>query len=495
MIKSKAIDILRTLSKAEFNRFEKFVESPYFNTNNSIIRLVNELINFHPDYNSDEITEEYLYKKIYGKDKFSYSLMRNLMSEMLHLSESYLLNNRLNNDILKNPANIIDLLDELQKRDIKNLFRLRLKNAEKILSKEKFDSIHYKNNVQIINFILDDEYNRVTFKNNLKDIFFKKAVFELCYMANSLYRNANSIHYISIENNVSADESYFFIFLKCIDIKKFLKELAKLRNSDSLVVEIYFKLILLILYPENLNNYYDVKSIVFKNINKFSNKEKYSLLNVLRNFVLYEYARGVKDLEPEQKAINIKMLDSIDFRKDKMESILGIIFLGILHDAVTNNNLKFAEEFINKYSGQLRKEIRKDIFGYASASIMFAKKKYEESLEILSHVKPPNKVYFIHIKHLYMKLYFELGYYDEGLSIIDSYRHYLDNNKVLNQDKKKYFLNICRLYLRLYRIKMNTEKTGEYEVIKFMKELDTGKLNSDAEWILSKLEEISKKLK
>ena len=42
---------------------------------------------------------------------------------------------------------------------------------------------------------------------------------------------------------------------------------------------------------------------------------------------------------------------------------------------------------------------------------------------------------------------------------------------------------------------MNTEKTGEYEVIKFMKELDTGKLNSDAEWILSKLEEISKKLK
>ena len=143
MIKSKAIDILRTLSKAEFNRFEKFVESPYFNTNNSIIRLVNELINFHPDYNSDEITEEYLYKKIYGKDKFSYSLMRNLMSEMLHLSESYLLNNRLNNDILKNPANIIDLLDELQKRDIKNLFRLRLKNAEKILSKEKFDSILY----------------------------------------------------------------------------------------------------------------------------------------------------------------------------------------------------------------------------------------------------------------------------------------------------------------------------------------------------------------
>lgn len=492
MLKSKAIDIIKSFSKTEFDRFKKFVESPYFNTNAGIVRLVSVLESYHPDYNSEGLTEELLYKKVYAGNKFSYSLMRNLMSELLHLSESFLINNRFNNDILKHPSNIIDLLDELQNRDISNHFKLRLKNAEKMIKKEKFDSSLYKNNVQLINFILDDEYNKVSFRHSLKDIFFRKAVYELCSTANSLYRNANSIHFISIENNVSADESLFFIFLKCIDFRKFLNELEKRRSSETLVIEIYFKLILIILEPENLDNYYEVKNNIFKNISKFSNSEKYSLLNVLRNYVLFEHARGVKTLEHEVRSINLKMLDTLDFKKDKMESILGIIFLGIFYDSVSNNDLSFAEEFISKYSGQLRKEIRKDIHGYATALIHFAKSEFERSLEALSHVKPPNKVYFVKIKHLYIMLYYELGYYEEGLSVIDSYKHYLDNNKVQNQDMRKNLLRLCRLYLRLYRLKMNTGNTGEFDVIRFMKELDSEKLNSETKWILTKLEELNK---
>lgn len=492
MLKSKAIDILRTLSKEEYASFEKFTASPYFNSNNSIVRLVNELKIFHPDYDSDTLTEEYLYKKVFGKDKYSYSVMRNLMSLILQLCESFLLNNRLNKDLLKSPANILDLLDEFQSRNIDNLFSLRLRNAEKIISKEKYDSMHYRNNVRIINYILDDEYNKVSFKKNLKDIFFRKAIFELCFIANSLYRNANSINYISLENNIKAEESYFFIFLKCIDINRFIKETEKLRSSESVVIEIYFKLVLLILYPDNLNNYFEVKRSIFKNINKFSNPEKYSLLNILRNFVMHEYSRGVDSLNSEIRTINLEMLETIDFKKDKMESILGIIFLGIFLEAASKNEHKFAQDFIDKYSKQLRREIRKDIHGFASSYIEFMKKNYERSLEILSHVKPPNKVYFIHIKHLYMKLYFELGHFDEGLSMIDSYKHYLDKKIDLNRDKRNYFIRICRSYLRLYRIKMNPEKYTDFEVVNFIRDLQSDKLNIDTKWILSKAEELKK---
>jgi len=495
MLKSKAVDILRTFSKDEFTSFEKFTASPYFNTNNSIVRLVNELKIFHPDYESDILTEEYLYKKVFGKDKYSYSVMRNLMSLMLQLCESFLLNNRLNKDLLKSPDNILELLDEFQNRNIDNLFTLRLRNAEKIISREKYDSTHYKNNVRIINFILDDEYNKVSFKNNLKDIFFRKAIFELCFIANSLYRNANSINYISLENNIKAEESYFFIFLKCIDINKFLKETEKLRSSESVVIEIYFKLVLLILYPDNLNNYYEVKKSIFKNINKFSNREKYSLLNILRNYVLHEYSRGADIPNSEIRTINLEMLETIDFKKDKMESILGIIFIGIFLEAASKNEHKFAQEFIDKYSVQLRREIRKDIHGFASSYIEFMKRNYERSLEKLSHVKPPNKVYFIHIKQLYMKIYFELGHYDEGLSVIDSYRHYLDNKKDLNRDKRNYFMKICRSYLRLYRLKMSPEKYTDYDVVKFIRELQSDNLNIETKWMLSKAEELKKLFK
>lgn len=492
MLKSKAVDILRTFSKDEFASFEKFAASPYFNTNNSIVRLVNELKMFHPDYDSEILTEEYLYKKVFGKDKYSYSVMRNLMSLMLQQCESFLLNNRLNKDLLKSPANILDLLDEFQNRNIDNLFSLRLRNAEKIISKEKFDSIHYKNNVRIINFILDDEYNKVSFKNNLKDIFFRKAIFELCFIANSLYRNANSINYISLENNIKAEESYLFVFLKCIDINKFLKETEKFRSSESVVIEIYFKLVLLILYPDNKKIYYEVKKSIFKNISKFSNREKYSLLNILRNYVLHEYSSGADILNSEIRTINLEMLETIDFKKDKMESILGIIFIGIFLEAASKNEHKFAQDILDKYSVQLRREIRKDIHGFASSYIEFMKNNFERSLEILSHVKPPNKVYFIQIKHLYIKLYFELGHFDEGLSMIDSFKHYLDNKTDLNNDKRNYFVKIYRNYLRLYRLKMNPEKYTDYDVVNFIRELQSDNINIDTKWILSKAEELKK---
>ena len=87
MLKSKALDILKTFSTEEFKRFEQFVSSPYFNTNKSVLKLVLELKKFYPDFNSDKMTEDYIYGRVYGKDKYSYSAMRNLMSGLIQLCD------------------------------------------------------------------------------------------------------------------------------------------------------------------------------------------------------------------------------------------------------------------------------------------------------------------------------------------------------------------------------------------------------------------------
>ena len=162
------------------------------------------------------------------------------------------------------------------------------------------------------------------------------------------------------------------------------------------------------------------------------------------------------NLDSETKSINIEMLETIDFNSDKMESILGIIYLSVFLESMSKMDYEFAEMFVNKYSKQLRKEIRKDIAGYTSAYINFVKKNHEKALELLSVVKPPNKVYFIQFKQLYLKIYYELGYYEEGLSVIDTCKHFL-NKQLQNQNKKKYFKEIADLYFRLYKIKMNPE--------------------------------------
>ncbi|MEO8665374.1 MAG: hypothetical protein ABI462_07745 [Ignavibacteria bacterium] len=121
MLKSKAIDILKTLSRDEFKRFGYFAESPYFNRNNSLIRLAGELREFYPSFDSGKMTEEYLYKKVFG-NKYSYSSMKNLMSEMLTLCENFLIADRVNKVDNLGPRNTIDLLEELRERHLDKLF-------------------------------------------------------------------------------------------------------------------------------------------------------------------------------------------------------------------------------------------------------------------------------------------------------------------------------------------------------------------------------------
>ncbi|MBK8554042.1 MAG: hypothetical protein IPL53_24535 [Ignavibacteria bacterium] len=490
MLKSKAIDILRSLSGEEFKKFGSFVESPYFNSNKGIIRLVSELKKYYPLFSHENLTEEFLYNKIYKTNRYSYSVMRNLMSELLYLSESFLLNNRLNNTLFSKHDNIIHLLDELQERGLDKLYNIRLTNLKKHLSKEKYDDTYFRHQIAVLNLILDDEYNKVTFKNSLNDIFFKKALFELCNIANSLYRNANSIYFSSMEINVDAEESCFFTFLKCIDIDRFLKEMKKFKSNELFIIDIYLKLVVLILNPENKKNYFEVKTLIFQNIKKFTNKEKYSLLNILRNYVMFSGIDNKNTISTERKSINLEMLDTIDFNKDKLESILGIIYIGVFLEAITKKDYRFAEEFAVKYSGQLRKEIRKDVTGFTSAYIHFIKANYEKALEVLSLVKPLNKVYFIHVKNLYLKIYYELGYYDEGLSLIDSYKHYLD--KILNKFVKKNITNVTGYYLRLYRLKFNKDRYSEFDVVQLIKDIDSEKLNIESKWLLAKAQELKK---
>ena len=106
MLKSKAIDIIKTFSPEELKRFVSFVSSPYFNSVKSLIRLTEVLRNHYPDFSTEDLTEVSLYEKVYGKGKFSYSVMKNLMSDLIPLCEKFLIHDRLRNDNIKN-ADII----------------------------------------------------------------------------------------------------------------------------------------------------------------------------------------------------------------------------------------------------------------------------------------------------------------------------------------------------------------------------------------------------
>ncbi|MDQ3193626.1 MAG: hypothetical protein M3P82_01370 [Bacteroidota bacterium] len=234
-----------------------------------------------------------------------------------------------------------------------------------------------------------------------------------------------------------------------------------------------------------------MKKLIFKEIKKFSNTERCSLLNILRNYCIDKRHDNNIKFAGEGHEINPRMIEVIDFKKDKLDSLLGIIYMGIITYEACRKNFTFAESFINKNALLLREENRKDILGYTRSYIEFEKGNFENALNFLSTIDSFNMVYYIKIKNLYLKIYYELGYYEEAFSIIDTFKHYLDNKKMLKDNVRTILRDDLELFNKLYRIRSQPEKYTAYDVKMLEQYGESKNFGSEKLWIIKKLEQLN----
>ncbi len=114
MTNSKLVQLLRTFSKDEFRSFGKFVRSPYFYKDKSVIKLYKALKQFYPAFNSGRLKKSFVFEKMFPEKQYSDSQMKYLMSEMFSMGKRFLSYNNLEKDSFE--LNI-RLLKELNSRN------------------------------------------------------------------------------------------------------------------------------------------------------------------------------------------------------------------------------------------------------------------------------------------------------------------------------------------------------------------------------------------
>jgi len=85
------VNILKELSRAEINRLDLFLDSPYCNTNNRIKILFKEIKRYYPLFCSKGFTSESISKKISSKNNCNDSTFRNLVSDLQTQIEHFLI--------------------------------------------------------------------------------------------------------------------------------------------------------------------------------------------------------------------------------------------------------------------------------------------------------------------------------------------------------------------------------------------------------------------
>ena len=83
MENTKLINVLKTFTKQDVIKFREFVSSPFYNKNQKVIALCEEVLKFYPEFNKEECTDAKIFRKMFGNEKFNYFKIKNFIFRSL----------------------------------------------------------------------------------------------------------------------------------------------------------------------------------------------------------------------------------------------------------------------------------------------------------------------------------------------------------------------------------------------------------------------------
>jgi len=484
---SNLIKVLSTFSKKELNEFEKFVSSPFFNNQSTLVRLFNEIKNYYPEFNSIDFTKENLFSIINPGKKYNDTLFRKYFSNLAKLSEDFLvcIDIKSNDDRRQT-----SLLDQYDKRILYPMFEKLSQQINERLDHEGItnESFYYKNFREELKASFNIRTNNLQRLNNdLKNA--HKYILLHLLLSSTVYSNMMLVNKKSFKD---ADlENTFEGFFETFDLIKYLESRNDLSRSESLFVDLCKYDILLMKDPcvkENLTSMNDVLLKMTSHLNKnllytfFSHLNIYYIINIENG--KKEYLRDLFE--------NYKLMISKDLYISEGRGYINFSeYRSILLYALKLKEYDWAEEYINKHKTYHNPETQKNISNFSFAYLNFEKNNYDEALNFLSKVKRDNIIIKLDTEVIYMILYFEKGYFDSALSLAETTFQSLSTNKVLSKDVLINQLKFIKYFKAV--IKIDSVRNDRTSIEILYNTISSEPQFRRKDWLLSKLELLVKK--
>lgn len=468
MQETKLINILSLLTKAEFKQLGLFLRSPYFNRLNNVTKLYQELKKFYPLFNSTELTKEKIFTKIFPEEKYNDVKIRALQSYLFSLTEKFIAIGRYE----KNPAEMrLGINEEMKKKGAANFMRKNVALAKQAVDSYPIHDAEYYQTLYRVTF----EENFITNQfSNKREIQKEADLLTTHYLIMMLRTYATAYNRMS-SLTLEVDS----------DLADRIESMAQIKPYANIpAVEANLALYMVARYMDE-KHFFRFLEITKEN-RVLKNDDLYDAYYFLVNFCVLKIQQGLK------KFIKVKFglyRDILEKDLWKAEGHLSyVIFNNAVSSAFENNDTFYAKEIIDKYQNELEPAMKDDMTEFSYARFNFITKNYDEALNHLAKIKGNDDVFFrFAIRDMYIKIYYEAGHYENIYSLIDSYKHFLNSNKLITPDvKARYGIYLNNLN-ELLKVKANPTK----KAIKQMREniLTTGGfVNKD--WIAEKLSEI-----
>ncbi|MEO8665574.1 MAG: hypothetical protein ABI462_08750 [Ignavibacteria bacterium] len=445
MINTKLITILRTFSKPEINKFRDFVKSPYFNTNPNVIRLSEAVLDFYPGFDSKDLTEEKIFKKVFKNQKFEYFKIKNIISDLYQLSELFLKNISNDKDKLRNDIN---LLTELHERKLNTFYISKEKQISRQLEslpvKDEFylQSLHElaRNNTSHFKF----KKSGYTFNliQNEFDIFLKYSLIVLMRHYSKMLTNKN-------HGNIQFNMEMFDNIWEYIKDKDF---------EDSPSCRIYKQIISIELFRKE-KDYRDLLELKEKFENNLSSEDIYYILLVANSYAAYRLKLGDESFYKDRFSMLRQMVD----RKIQLpDYILFINFISTYTSACMVGEFQWAEDFLDLFrNGISPADEMSNTVNYCKGFLAYRLKEYDKALHYFSRTNFKLFLTKVMVKSFTLRIFYEQDLHEQIFSAIDSFRHYLKSEKLISEEQKAAHYEFLKHVTELTRLKSEGIKNNK----------------------------------
>lgn len=470
---SKTIEKLTIIQR---NRLIKFLESPYHNSNTSLLQL-GEILIGQNGLNPNNVNDQEIWNKIYKNKEYNDLKFRKLNSDLLKVIQSFL-----GQETLK------------QKKQL----RLQL----------EFEGILIGKHDQLYNS-LKSEIERNTNKPYDKSAEYFKYSFEyekLLFALKSEYDKINKKTKIKEEiniDNINFNLDVYYIieklksFITLLNFKKISKidiEIANINQAIALLpeskrnsvpaIEIYQLLLNISSDPNTHQNYIKLREAIKINKYIFTQKEIKLIYDSTISYIIDKVNQGESKYLGELLDLYSEALETSGYLEDGI--ISPMTYRNIITIALREGRYNWTEYFINEYSNNLQSKYRDSSVHFGLANLYFYKKEFNKVIEELQQVNYEEVWYNLNSKILLIGAYYELREFDAFHFSCNSFKVFISRERTLSKDRKSIYRNYIKYITKISKLSKKDKKL----LANLIGEINEIGGVASKSWLLEKVDEL-----
>ncbi len=474
------IEVLKALNPGEFREFGRFAASPFHNGRKEVDRFFRVIKPYYPTFDDKKMQKKNLFKKLYPGKKYDDSIIRKLSSFLLKAAERYLAYTGLEEDSFYLELSLAIQLSnkglynhsEKKLKALDDKYKLLIGDYEYYFWKRYMIERH-KN--AIFAYRGDDHLASEAIMNRTDYLSYHMAVM-ICKSLISLYINQKNF-------NADYSKSDFHIFINNFNFEKYIAELQNKGHDYYQIIAVEYYQAMALLEPGSDDYFIEFKKLLKSELGKFSYIEQINLFSIFEAVCTLKIESGKKEFSEDLFEAYKEMLDKKLYSYSPGGSFILRIFRNIVHAAVNLKEYTWLESFMEKYLKELPPDTVENMGSLARALLLFEKGEYGKSLEAVSLIQYELFHFKIDIKNLQLRIFYELGLFEEANSLIDTYKRFISGNRYISGRYKELAGNFINL---TERILIAREKNDKFSAKTIISEISENKNTLYDDWLTEK---------